>query len=177
MHGLSSYWNTLCFKVSFIRCLSKSLDKTSTGSHELHSPIYIPWKSIGDDCLSRRMKQGRYWCYIQYTISNSITVFTLWQYPVSVCGQSCCRVWGCGTEAGFWGDVWLHGILTNISWTRTVVEVLLCMHRLASTYSHLAHILASLTLCLALPCMKWTCLVLICVYSLCSCEAAVRNYW
>ena len=32
--------------------------------------------------------------------------------------------------------------------------------QIGGKYSHLAHILASLTLCLALPCMKWTCLVL-----------------
>jgi hypothetical protein len=104
-----------------------------------------------------------HWRYIQFI-----------QLQCSNCGNTIPCVWtvaagsGCGTEAaGFWGDVWLHGILTNISWTRTVVEVLLCMHRLAASTRIWPISLQAWPF--VLHCLAWNGLVLflyICVCSL-----------
>ena len=70
-------------------------------------------------------------------LSNSVTVRTLWHAtPLWTESGQARRPWQRTKLAGFWPDVWPHGILTNISWTRTVAGALLCMriaHRLAST--------------------------------------------
>ena len=56
-----------------------------------------------------------------------------------------------------------------------------CVCAQIGNYSHLAHIPASLTFCLALPCMKWTCFVVLFLYIdvyywfLVTCDAATMN--
>jgi hypothetical protein len=96
--------------------------------------------------------EGRYWCY-----------------PIRLqcirCGSTLCvdrvgtgvRLWQGSRVLGWCLARWLHGILTNISWTRTVVEVLLCAHRLASTR---IWPISSQAWLFVLHCLAWNGLVL-----------------
>ena len=71
-----------------------------------HSPVQC--KCIGDNCLPKRRSL--------LVLSNSVTVRTLWHAtPLWTESGQARRPWQRTKLAGFWPDVWPHGILTNIS--------------------------------------------------------------
>ena len=110
-------------------------------SHVLHiQPIL--WNSIGD--ISNSFGYSVQTVAIQNTLCvDSCGRVRLWHRSSRVL-RRCLAAWNFDK----------HLVNSDCCWGFVVYA------QIGGKYSHLAHILASLTLCLALPCMKWTCLVL-----------------
>lgn len=139
--AFSSYWNTLCFKVSFSDAWAR---------------VWIKHELVAMCCIYSLYHENPLAIYP----IHSVTVFKLWQYN-TLCVDSCGRVrlWHRSSRVlrrclAAW-NFDKHLVNSDCCWGFVVYA------QIGGKYSHLAHILASLTLCLALPCMKWTCLVLI----------------
>jgi len=130
---------TLCFKVSFSDAWAR---------------VWIKHQLVAMCCIYSLYHENPLAIYP----IHSVTVFKLWQYN-SLCVDSCGRVrlWHRSRVLRRCLAAWnfdKHLVNSDCCWGFVVYA------QIGSKYSHLAHILASLTLCLALPCMKWTCLVL-----------------
>jgi len=126
-------WSLVCFKKnhwSIIR--DASTKRVWIISNQLavemrHSPVQC--KCIGDNCLPKR--RSLLVVYIQFGYSADTVACNTFVDRVGAGAQAVAE-----NEAsrGFWPDVWPHGILTNISWTRTVAGAFVVYaHRLATT--------------------------------------------
>ena len=149
-------WSLVCFKKnhwSIIR--DASTKRVWIISNQLavemrHSPVQC--KCIGDNCLPKR--RSLLVVYIQFGYSADTVA----------CNTCVDRVGAGGAGRGREASRVLAWCLAAWNFDKHLVNSDCCWgfvvyaHRAQiGKYSHLAHILASLTFCLALPCMKWTC--------------------
>ena len=155
-------WSLVCFKKnhwSIIR--DASTKRVWIISNQLavemrHSPVQC--KCIGDNCLPKR--RSLLVVYIQFgysadTVACNTFVDRVGAGAQAVAENEASRVLAWCLAAWNFDK---HLVNSDCCWG------FCCVCAQIGNYSHLAHIPASLTFCLALPCMKWTCFVVLFLY-------------